>query len=245
MYSTIAYLYQQKCQVILADSTGESFNLRYQTMYTKNIKIHRGLDNVILFEFVNQDQKPVNITGSTFVARFIDSAGNRTMLVKDLTVLHATTGRAKLTVSDTESDLLVGTQVSYGIERTAGSLTEAVFVDDYADARGSVTVVDSARPQFVASKSLAIPDQNTGVKYSDVVIPSSVTTTFQYWTTGFVGSTKLQGSMSLLGPWYDIETDTYTSATTGTAYLVATGTHTYLRLAITASTGTISNIIYR
>lgn len=245
MYSTIAYLYQQKCQVILANSTGESFTLRYQPMYTKSIKIHRGIDNIILFEFVNQDQKPVNITGSTFTVRFIDSAGKRTMLVKDMTILHAATGRAKLTLTDTEADSLAGTMISYGIERTIGAITEPVFVDAYADARGTAIVVNSTRPPFVPSKTLAIPDQNRGVKYSDIVIPESTSTTFQYWTTGFEGLIRVQGSTALSGPWYDIDSNVYAIATSGTDYLVAAGTHTHLRLVITTTSGTVDKIIYR
>ncbi len=64
MYSTTAYLYQQKQTVLILDSSGAYFKRRWQPVYAKNLKINRGVDNVILFEFINQDQKPVNISAA-------------------------------------------------------------------------------------------------------------------------------------------------------------------------------------
>jgi hypothetical protein len=38
MYSTTAYLYQQKQQVLLIDTSGAYFDRRWQPVYTKNSK---------------------------------------------------------------------------------------------------------------------------------------------------------------------------------------------------------------
>ena len=62
MYSTTVYLYQQKTRVVMLDSSGQYFTLRYEPVYAKRLTINKGVDNVILFEFINQDEKPVNIT---------------------------------------------------------------------------------------------------------------------------------------------------------------------------------------
>ena len=75
MYSTTAYLYQQKTKVLLIDTGGDYFTMRYDPVYAKKLTINKGVDNVILFEFINQDEKPVNITGSTFTFRVIDQEG--------------------------------------------------------------------------------------------------------------------------------------------------------------------------
>jgi hypothetical protein len=78
MYATPAYLYQQIQRVLLIDTSGAGavFQRRWDPVYAKKLTINKGVDNVILFEFVNQDQKPVNITGSTFFFRLIDLAGD-------------------------------------------------------------------------------------------------------------------------------------------------------------------------
>ena len=95
MYSTTVYLYQQITKVLLIDTGGDHFTYRYDPVYAKTLTVNKGVDNVLLFEFINQDQKPVNITGSTFVFRLIDQSGGRLLLVKDMETLSASTGRVK------------------------------------------------------------------------------------------------------------------------------------------------------
>ena len=75
MYSTTVYLYQQKTRVVMLDSSGQYFTLRYEPVYAKRLTINKGVDNVLLFEFVNQEEKPVNITGSSFMFRVVDTTG--------------------------------------------------------------------------------------------------------------------------------------------------------------------------
>ena len=93
MYSTTVYLYQQKQQVLLVDTSGAYFQRRWQPVYAKKLKVNLGVDNVILFEFINQDQKPVNISGSTITFRMISTNGDELLFVKDLVVLSAKFGR--------------------------------------------------------------------------------------------------------------------------------------------------------
>ena len=80
MYSTTAYLYQQIIRVLLIDTSGGYFTARYDPVYAKTLTVNKGVDNVLLFEFINQDQKPVNITGSTFRFRLMNQAGNELLL---------------------------------------------------------------------------------------------------------------------------------------------------------------------
>ena len=159
MYSTTAYLYQQQTRVLLLDtSDGATFTYRWDPVYAKKLTINKGVDNVILFEFINQDQKPVNITGSTFVFRALSQDGTRILLESPLVTLSATTGRAKVTLTTNELLTVQAQPASYSIARTQpGGLTEAVFVDAQAGARAPVDIVDSILPQFVASNELTIP----------------------------------------------------------------------------------------
>ncbi len=61
MYSTTVYLYQQITRVLLIDTSGGYFTARYDPVYAKQLTVNKGVDNVLLFEFINQEQKPVNI----------------------------------------------------------------------------------------------------------------------------------------------------------------------------------------
>jgi len=160
MYSTTAYLYQQKTKVLLIDTGGDYFTMRYDPVYAKKLTINKGVDNVILFEFINQDEKPVNITGSTFTFRLIDQEGRALMNETEMVILNAQYGRAKVTLPAGDLDALRAQPASYSITRYSGNLTEAVFVDAQAGARADVDINDSVYPEFIPSAHTTIPNVN-------------------------------------------------------------------------------------
>jgi hypothetical protein len=158
MYSTQAYIYQQITQVLLIDTgAGETFIYRYDPVYAKPLTINKGVDNVLLFEFINQQEKPVNITGSTFLFRVINTAGDELLLEKPMVTLNATTGRAKVTLTSAELLEVLAQPANYSIQRSSGNLVEAVFTNAQAGARAPANIVDSILPQYVPSAPLTIP----------------------------------------------------------------------------------------
>lgn len=159
MYSTQAYIYQQQTRVLTMDyGDGSAFPYRYSPVYAKKLTIAKGVDNVILFQFINQEEKPVNITGNTFLFRVIAQNGGELLIEQPLVILNAATGRAKVTLQSSELIDIKAQPASYSIARTQpGGLTEAVFVDAQAGARADVDIVDSILPEFVPSSELTIP----------------------------------------------------------------------------------------
>lgn len=157
MYSTTAYLYQQVTRVLATDTSGAYFNLRYDPVYAKKLTINKGVDNVILFEFINQDEKPVNITGSTLTFRLVSQNGDTLLLQKPMVIINAAYGRAKVTLMAADLATVLAQPAGYSIMRTSGNLTEAVFTDAQAGARAPTDVVDSVYPEFVPSAALTIP----------------------------------------------------------------------------------------
>lgn len=157
MYSTTAYIYQQRTRVIMLDSSGQYFTLRYEPVYAKRLTINKGVDNVILFEFINQDEKPVNITGSTMIFRLVNQTGDKLLTEKEMVILNAQYGRAKVTLTDAELDNILAQPANYSITRASGNLTEAVFTDAQAGARAPVDIVDSIYPEFIPSSPCTIP----------------------------------------------------------------------------------------
>ena len=158
MYSTQAYIYQQITRVLLIDTgAGETFTYRYDPVYAKRLTINKGVDNLLLFEFINQEEKPVNITGSSFVFRAIDQQGTKLLVDEPLVILNGATGRAKVTLSAEELLEIQAQPASYSITRTSGNLTEAVFTNAQSGARAPVDIVNSVLPTFVPSSELTIP----------------------------------------------------------------------------------------
>jgi hypothetical protein len=136
---------------------GETFTYRYDPVYAKRLTINKGVDNVILFEFINQEEKPVNITGSSFVFRTINQQGTKILIDEPLVILNGPTGRAKVTLSAEQLLELQAQPANYSLVRTSGNLTEAVFTNAQAGARAPVDIVNSVLPIFVPSSELTIP----------------------------------------------------------------------------------------
>ena len=157
MYSTTAYLYQQKTRVLAVDTSGAYFTMRYDPVYAKKLTINKGVDNVILFEFINQDQKPVNITGSTLIFRLISQDGVELMNATEMVIINAQVGRAKVTLTADALNYIQAQPANYSISRASGNLVEAVFTDAQAGAAAPVDIVDSIYPEFVPSAELTIP----------------------------------------------------------------------------------------
>ena len=158
MYSTQAYIYQQITRVLLIDTgDGETFTYRYNPVYAKRLTINKGVDNVLLFEFINQEEKPVNITGSSFVFRAMDQEGTKVLVDEPMVTLNGPTGRAKVTLSAEQLLEIQAQPANYSITRSSGNLTEAVFTNAQSGARAPVDIVNSVLPQFVPSSELTIP----------------------------------------------------------------------------------------
>ena len=145
--------------MLVLDTTDvDVFDRRRNPVYAIKLSINKGVDNVILFEFINQDQKPVNITGSALRFKLINLAGTAQLIEKEMVIINAAFGRAKVTLTSAETTEFPPEPSSYAIERLSGNLVEAVFVDAQAQARGDVDIMDSVKPAFVPSTLVTIPD---------------------------------------------------------------------------------------
>jgi hypothetical protein len=261
MYSTTAYLYQQIQTVLLVDISGAYFDKRWQPVYAKQLKLNLGVDNVILFQFLNQDQKPVNITGATFTFRIISQNGENLLYAKELVSLSNSLGRAKVTIPAADTLLMQEQPASYSIEISSGALDQAVFVDDNSGARGDIDIVDSVFPAFVASQELTIPNQapNANVYYSSTLNTDGTRlTTFQLDTANLTGNLSVQGSSDATAQtvlWYDVSFEDLKTGNTVSSVsftnaserlgINVSGYHPYLRLEFGISGGNVDTITYR
>lgn len=90
---------------LVADVAG--FVTEYRPVYSRQLQVYKGIDNVLEFRLVNADQKPVDITSYTPKLVAFDE-GNQMVLEKDGTVLDdgSTITRGKFTITVTENELL-------------------------------------------------------------------------------------------------------------------------------------------
>ena len=101
---------------VIADMAG--FITEYRPVYSKQLQVYKGIDNVLEFRLLNADQKPVNIT--TYTPKFVAfDETNQMVLEKDATILDdgstVTRGKFKLTVTENELLNIKQQYLSYNI----------------------------------------------------------------------------------------------------------------------------------
>ena len=90
---------------LVADVAG--FVTEYRPVYSKQLQVYKGIDNVLDFRLLNADQKPVDIT--SYTPKFVAFDENNIMVLeKDGTILDdgSTITRGKFTITVTENELL-------------------------------------------------------------------------------------------------------------------------------------------
>lgn len=265
MYSTTVYLYQQITRVLLVNTDGGYFISRYNLVYAKSLTINKGVDNVLLFEFINQDQKPVNITGSTFVFRAIAQDGSELLIEKPCQILSAALGRVKVVLDVTDTINVQAQPASYSIERTSGNYVQAVYVNADSQARADCNIVDSVLPEFQPSAVCTVPDMygknqfvgtaptsypdwalnpqpinsihQTEFYSSHMPTTGAAATTIKFDLTHYTGTVKVQAAQNYESVWYDVsETREYLDQTVIDHFNIV-GYHPLLRLALNNSVG--------
>ena len=265
MYSTTVYLYQQIAKVLLVDTSGGYFTARYDPVYAKQLTVNKGVDNVLLFEFINQEEKPVNITGSSFVFRLMNQAGDQLLVEKPMVTLSATLGRVKVVLDNEDTINITAQPGSYSIQRTAGDYVQAAYVDANSGARADCNIVDSVFPAFVPSEMLTIPTiygkaqqlqpgpsswpdwalypqpvnttQLTEFYSSHIPTSSQGLTTVKMDLDHFTGTIKFQAAENYESVWYDVTESWEFFNETSTQYFNVVGFHPLIRAAFNNSLG--------
>jgi len=258
MYSTQVFVYTQRQIVVLL--TG--FSPRsYMPQYAKPLTLHKGVDNQLQFQFLNQEQKPVNITGKEIVCRILNYTGNEQLIRKALTLQLPATGIASLYLSPAELEDIEAQKCYYTLEIPVAEFDFPVFVDQNAGARGDVNIVNSVLPSFVPSEQVTIPtgqgfpntaeipnnmvvmSNNSTVYYSSVVTTNdNPVLTMQVSLAEFSGNILIEGSTIVDDDWYPASNVyTYANVTETVGYTVR-GYHPYIRMTFDSNGGAATNI---
>lgn len=271
MYSTPVYLYTVRQLVVLL--MGDSPR-RYEKVYSKQLTLNRGVDNKIQFQFINQEQKPVNLapiigpTGTLqqITCRVLNYNGTQTLIQKALEPQLPYTGIMYLTVTSEELRNIDPQQCWYSLEIPMDGFDMPVFVDADGGARGVMRIVDSVLPSFLPSKLVTIPSHpppQAGTNQSatpnqpsnrppSVLFDSSVINTkdspaltLQTFYADFTGTSQVMGSTDGVGNWYPIgPLHTFVNQVRSTIETVE-GYHPFVKVVYYCTNGDINHILAR
>lgn len=252
---TQVYFFNQRQEVVLLESITSVATRRYEQVYAKELTVVKGVDNIVEFSFINQFQKPVNLTDKTITARIISADGRTVLLQKTLTSIYPITGLMKLEISDIEIDPIEIQKAFYTLSVTSGSYEYPAFTDALGASRGTMNIVNGVMPDFMPSLIVSIPTHppvvvGTPQTYSSSVIPTLNKSVFtiQAIFESFTGSFQIIGSVtSDFSLPYDITTPESLNAHTGSIGRTVEGYHPYVKLVFVneSNVGDVTEIFYR
>ena len=221
-------------------------------MYAKNLSLHLGVDNKLQFQFINQDQKPVDITNTTISIKILNYDNTAILMQTQLVPVLPLTGIAELQL--VASDLLgIEAQMChYSLTMNNGTNNLALFTNEHANAQGTIEILSDMLPDHIPSTNITIPTYpqpagNTVTFTSSTIntIANSLTT-LQVDYSNYSGNVLINGSTTgtTTGDWYLIDSDTFTEETTVEYYNIE-GIHPYLQLTFNLTGGNVTQILAR
>jgi len=259
-YSTAAFLFTQRQIVVLLSGNSPR---AFMPVYAKTLNLHKGVDNKIQFQFLNQEQKPVDITGKTIKCRILNYDGTEILITKALTLELPLTGIAYLHLNPVDLEDIPAQKCHYSLEIPVGEFDYPVFVDPASGARGDINILNSVLPSFVPSEMVTIPtgqpfpnlDSNNSIAnalpnantyYSSIInTEDNPVLTIQAHLVEYNGTVGIEGTFSSsLTDWYPITESEYLETTETVGYTIH-GFHPFVRMVFTSNTGAVTNILAR
>lgn len=101
-------------------------------MYTRPITVYQGIDNPVVVEFKNQDQKLVNLTGFTVQASIQDPIAEQTISTYAVTFANIANGRGNITLDATTISNLENRiyKLTFKTVAVAGGAERPLYSDD-------------------------------------------------------------------------------------------------------------------
>ena len=128
MITVKTYLYPNLAEVQVFDPT--IFTTRNRQMYSRPIKVYQGIDNPIQVLVRNQDQKRVDLTGSSMTAQIQDPTNQTTISSYPVTWENIMLGQGNFTLDRATIDSLENRFYKLTFSaNTAGTVTP-VYIDD-------------------------------------------------------------------------------------------------------------------
>jgi len=220
-------------------------------MYSRQIKVYRGIDNVIQFRLLNADQKPVNV--ASYTPKFVAFDENGIQVIEhdgSVTQLDdSSASRGKFTVTITENDLLNIKQqfLRYNIYLVDSANNKTLtYVDSHFDNNATIFVDSYAFPGAQNSYSVSTFTEDTGkagvddsVWYSESITAEPAINgnealhTIAAYTSSYDGTLTIQATLenqvTNQTQWADVSTLTFTGSETEPTHANFNGIYNYLR----------------
>lgn len=243
------YLVNNKIDILLND-TGHL--VEYRPVYSRQIKMYRGIDNKFQFRMLNNDQKPVTITDTPVIVIFDEN--NSKIIEKDCTIQDdgsTSTLKGLFEVTILENDLLNIKQqyLHYNIYLKSTSGNTLTYSDRNFNSAGTIYVDGNA---YAGPKSsievtnfyqesdywVAGSDSTDAITADPGLNGNEALHTVAVYTDSYVGNIEIQATLdnqiTTENNWTTVSTLAFTGVETEPVPANFNGVYTYLRFKCSA-----------
>lgn len=261
MLNLPVYLYTPVIRVFLdlENSTKHGVDI----MYHGYAKLAKGVKNTLQFNFLNGDQRPIDVSTKTFVFKMFDYATNKEVISKNLEIIDdgttfAIKGKTQLTLTSSDIPLSFKPGLyTYTILQQSNTELLPTYIDGASDLQGKIEIVDGVIARFIPSEELIfLLDQNNFYTAGPISTNrdgkgNNGMHTIQAYFTNFTGNLEIRGSLSNTAPttWESctpIKTESYV-AQNGTVGITINDMDNinYLMFRYTKNIGSVDKVLYR
>jgi len=257
---TLRYLVSNRIDV-LANEAGHI--TEYRPVYSRNLQVYKGIDNVLEFKLINPDQKPLDV--DRYTPKFVAFDENHNMIIeRDGVNLQegdstAYTKKGLFSVTITENDLLnVKDQyLSYNIYLVDFDETKVqTYANEWFDSAGVIKVSGSAFPGPSSSYAVDTFLEDNSEWFSETIDAqpgingNEALHTAAVYTDGYTGDVVVQATLEnqVTGTtsWADVTSVTLTGTETEPTPINFNGVFNHLRFKTSANpANTVTKILVR
>jgi hypothetical protein len=250
------YLVSNRINVV-ANEAG-NIATEYRPVYSRNLKVYRGIDNALEFKILNADQKPIDLTGKT--VKFVAFGENRNLLIERDGVNQSLKGLSKVTINDSDTIDIKDQYLSYNItiyDSTLNSPT-LTYSNSHFEQSGVIEISSDAYPGPKPSSTVNTFTQDGSNWYSNLVNAepgingNEALHTIAVYTNAYSGRVAIQATLDndISDPtqinWFEVSFLVFDGSESEPKTANFNGVYNYLRFETTQDpANTITKILVR
>lgn len=242
---------------IVANEAGNIVT-EYKPVYSRNLKVYRGIDNALEFRILNADQKPIELTGKTI--KFVAFGENNNLLIERDGINQSLKGLSQVVINDSDTLDIKDQFLSYNItvyDNTTNAPT-LTYSDSHFGQSGVIEISSDAYPGPKPSNIVSTFTQDGDNWYSNLVTAepgingNEALHTVAVYTDGYAGRVAIQATLDndISEPtqvnWFEVSFLVFDGSQTEPKVSNFNGVYNYLRFEATANPAeTITKILVR
>jgi len=258
------YSYQDLIDIVY---TTDSYYVDNRTMDTRNLKLHKGVSNELIFNIRDRDRKLQNVFPETLRAYILDPS-TKARLVTRILQNTSDIGKVKLCIDEGDiQNIEPGLYKMYVTKSNVETANAPLYTDQNNSLSFNVQITDEAGSSPIPTQTQNTFTQTSSTSLGDdanIFVTNALTGnlsrnfpnaqhTVAFYLDGYTGNITIQASCMQSTPdledqstdWFDVETVPVANANVSIAHTNFTVNCNWIRIVSEPDTGSITQVLLR